>query len=262
MAVTINEVIGYGPTLRALILITGADVGRSMTVRVAPDTPPWGTAEFEAGVVRGWFEVPAPASAVIVDHELPLGVPVAVQVYLDGVLVVSGYAGYASVDAPLLTDPIWGQHIPVTILTWDVRQYERAGQVLEVSGSPSPVIIDSFERRATSTLRVLHRTGTDSASRLAARLAASSVLMIRPSCAHLEAAWVSVRARRRSRFSKAPDSAIVDELELVHIDKPWPDMRAVLSTLAELHAAVPTTLAAIRTRWPGTLGDIALEDLS
>lgn len=212
----------------------------------------------ETRILRGWDAVTAPAVAVIVDHEAELNVGVRYAVLISGVEVEASTVTLASA-LPLLSDPIYGRHIPVTIQSWPEMSRETTGHELQVVGNPAPIIIEGVEMLPKSSITLIHPAG--SAALLDAALTSSSVLRVRPSCPHLPTEWVSVRSRRRRKFSQRPDSADVDALELTHLGMPAPDTVGVGGTLGDLAAEVPTTLAAIAARWT-TLADIAFEDLT
>ena len=241
-------------TVRLRITIAAGTVGKALTITAAAT----GRA---ARTLRGWRDVPAPAIAVAVDHEAELNLPVRYAVLIDGVEVESVTL---TVDAPLpiLVDPIRGNPLEVIIQEWPAEDYERTGHEVTVAGSSAPVIIDGIETSARSSITLIHPPSGSTADQLADALRAGSRLRIRPACPDLPTVWASARGRRRRRFSTAPGSAIVDEIELRHTAQPAPDTAAVGNTLGDLHAAVPTTLAAIAARWPGVLADIAFEDLT
>ena len=241
-------------TVRLRVTIAAGNVGKELTITATAAGRPMRE-------VRGWRRVKAPTIAVVIDHEAELGVPVRYAVLINGVEIEAVTLVVPS-EWPLLTDPIRGRSVPVVIQEWPETHYERAGHELEISGSPDPVIIDGVEMRPTSTLTLIHPIGGDSAKVLEDLIAQRSVVRIRPSCSGLPTEWVSVRGRRRRRFSTAPDSALVDVLELRHLGQPNPDEPAAGNTLGDLNAAVPGKLADIVTRWPGVLADIAFEDLT
>lgn len=250
MAITATAARG---TVRLRVTTAPGNVGKSMTVTA--------TATGHAEIVRGWSSVPAPSTAVVIDHEAPLERDVRYAVLIDGAETDAVTVRLAS-DLPLLTDPIRGRHVPVIIQSWPTQSYERTGQELTIDGSPDPVIIEGVEMRPRSTITLIHPPTGIGAEDLAELLADRSVLRIRPTTPDLPDAWASTRARNRGRFSTATGSAVVDVLELQHIAQPDPDTTAIGATLGDLHDAVPTTLGAIHLRWPGTLADIALEDFT
>lgn len=241
-------------TVRLRVGLTAAQVGKALTVSATADGG-------QPRIVRGWDAVPAPLTAVVIDHEAELTVPVRYSVTLDGVEVEAATTTLPA-TFPLLTEPIRGTHIPVIIQEWPERSYERQGQVLEISRSADPIVIEGVEMRPQSTITVIHPTDGTSAADLVTLLAGSSVLRIRPACTSLPTEWVSVRSRRRRAFSRRPGAAWVDVMELRHLGQPAPDEVAVGATLGDLHEAVPGTLGDIRTRWPGVLADIAYEAFS
>lgn len=243
-------------TLRATFTTTSPTTGEPVTIGIEDSRG-------HRHIIRGWHLATAPAVGLVIDHELPLNEEFTLHAWdAQWVSLASVLGLVLASDAPMVSDPLRGRPIPVTIASWPDRTAERAGQSLTVPGAKAPIIIDGLEHSPMSTIRLLHNQTADSASRLAEQLDQASLLLIRPSCPHIEPAWASARGRSRSKFSTRPDSADVDEIELLHVDRPHSDQRAVGATLADLHAAVPGTLQDIADRWPGTLLDIAAEDLS
>ena len=242
-----------GSTLRLRIPIAAEHRGKLMSLRATA----W---HGVPRLVRGWHNVEAPSEAIVIDHEVELNQAVVYTLTIDGQDVFSHTFSVPSAT-PVISDPRRGHHIAVTILDWPEAISERTGQVLHVDRSSSPVLIDGVELAPTSVITVIHNVDEGSAQRLAEVIAGQSVVRIRPACADLPTVWASIRGRRRRKFSRRPDSVAVDVLELHHIDQPDQELRAIGSTLGDLHAAVPTTLADINARW-ATLGDLAFEDLS
>lgn len=245
-------------SIRFRLYLYTAEIGQPITIR----------ATYAGGsyIVRGWDRrIVSIAETPVVDHEAPLNEPVTISVQV-GDQPSSEWVSVTDTipsDYPLISDPLLGNHMEVTIQSWPDWAYERAGKTVEISDSRFPVIIDGFERGATSTLTLIHNRDTESARILQQVLRDKSVLRVRPSCPGLPAAWVSVRGRSRRRFSARTDSAQVDVLDLIHTDMPDRGQEAIGSSLQALHDAVPTTLAAISARWPNAgLITISLADLS
>lgn len=242
-----------GGSVRILWWSASSDFGKLATITV---TTPDGASR----IVRGFETVTVSEVAVVVDHEAELGRPLTYRSIIDGVTVDQVQVTVTS-ELPLITDPIRGRHVPVTIQSWPQVQHERAGSVIQIADSPEPVVVDGVESLGTSTITLIHSAGDDSADALQALLASSSVLVIRPTCADLPMRWASARDRTRKRFSRSPGSRWVDVIELVYLGMPWPDMPAQGNTLGDLHAAVPTTLGDIAARFPN-LALLAFTDVT
>lgn len=255
MAINLSAVTTERGTVRATLTVTGADVGSILTVSIRGG-------DFDERPIRGWDQVPA-ASGVVVDHEFPLNVDFGIYVREGDITGPRRAFGWGTIrsDTPLIGHPISGRHVPVTIADWPDHVHERRGQSLPLARSRVPVVIDGHEQFPTSTIRLIHNLDPVSSARLADILGAQSLLLVRPSCTDLPMAWVSVRSRRRGRFSKRARSAVVDELDMVHIDMPDPSTRAIGATLGQLHMAVDDgygRLSDIAAMWP-TLRDVAAE---
>lgn len=257
-SVEIPHIVSAG-TVRMQITVSTADIGRDMTI----------VATASGGVpriVRGWDATPAPSIAIVVDHEAELNTAILYTVLIDGVEVDSLTVTVPS-EMPLITDPIYGRHIPVIIQSWPERTHERAGQVLHAAGRREPIVIDGLELAPSSTITLIS-ADPNRARDLERMIADRSVVRVRPACGDLPTDWVSARDRSRRRFSRRAESATVDEISLAHTGQPEPGTPAVANSLAELDAYVtarlghPGTLSDIAEIWPGTLADIALTDLT
>lgn len=236
-------------SVRARLALSPSDRTHSLTIRVS----------YPGGgyILRGWLHREGLGQdSSVIDHEAPLNTPLRYTVEDELRTVLATMEVTISGDLPLLTEPVWGKSVAVTIQSWPHRSHVRAGKVVEVSDSPFPVIIDGFERAASSTIALIH-TDPASAEALEEMLATQSSLRIRPSCPYLEPAWVSVRDRRRGRFSLRQDSAITDTMELLHTGMPSPGLEAIGATLLDLHEAVPTTLQEIYDRWPQSFAGLS-----
>ncbi|MGN8690014.1 hypothetical protein ACTND8_08940 [Atopobiaceae bacterium HCP3S3_F7] len=240
-----------GWTVRFRVDVDADKVGLPITVMA--------TAADVERPVRGWSRPrPAPASLVAIDHEASLSHPTRYDVVISGRIAASATVTVPSA-LPVITDPIRGRHIPVTIGSWDEWAHDRNQISLTVARRRDPIILDAVEMLPTSTITLIHTAG--GAAALADLLQDQSLVQIRPTCPYLPTAWVSCGARKRSLFSHAPGSATVDQISVQHIGQPAPDTTAQGNTLRDLALAVPTTLAAIAARWPQMI-DIAYEDLA
>lgn len=197
--------------------------------------------------VRGWDQriVGTAGQYMAIDHEAPLNEQLTVSLRVGTNAAISRTFTVPS-NVPILSDPISGEGVHVTIQAWPEMAYERRGNTITISDSVWPVIIDGQEQAPSSTLTLLHNLVPSSAGDLERILSRGSVLRVRPSCPGMPAAWVSARGRRRGLFSRRPDSATVDVIELLHTAMPSPDVGAIGSTLQDL-----------ANMYPGTLGDIA-----
>lgn len=255
---SILEVNTSGGTMRFRVALYTNDRGNPITIKVIHSRGEY--------IIRGWDhrleKDPTLVNVLVVDHEAPLNERLRVLAIVgDGERSDERFITVPSAT-PLITDPLRGLSVPVTIQSWPEFTHERAGKVLEISDNRYPFIIDGFERAPVSTITLIHNVKDGSASALADLLESRSSLRIRPSCPAMEAAWVSARGRSRRPFSKREDSAMVDTIELFHTAMPDGNQQAIGNTLMDLYNAVPTTLLDISQRWPLRLIDISLEDLN
>ena len=134
-------------TVRLRETIPALDVGKVLSVRCTPTTG-------EPYTVRGFRDIEAPAEIIVVDHEAPLGQSLVYQVIVAGVVLSSATITVTS-TLPLLTHPVYGRSVPVTIQSWPERAHEQSGQVLPIADAKFPFIIDGMELAATSTLTTI-----------------------------------------------------------------------------------------------------------
>lgn len=238
-------------TVRLRITVDAGDVGEPVTITATPDGG-------ETRIVRGWDSVPATATVVALDHEADLNRSTRYAVLINGVETEAQDITLTA-DLPLVSDPVGGESVPVIIQDWPEFDHDRIGTEVQVAGSSSVVIIDGLEMMPRSSITMIVSAAAE--VMLAALLADSSVVQIRPTLPYLPTVWASARGRKVRRFSRRTDSALVVELPLTHVAMPNPDDPAVGNTLEDLHNAEPGTLQDIADRWT-TLADIAFEDLT
>lgn len=173
----------------------------------------------------------------------------------------------ADADRPTLIEPIRGNRAVVTVKSWDEQSATPQTRELSVPGRPDPITIPGVMETPTSTLELLTFTTVEEVT-LEALLADGKTVRLR-GWGTVEDTWLSVRGHSKRRFAPhlLNSETRVHSLEVRHTAMPDPLVRAVATTLGQLHnfmeatAGPGATLADIHARWPGTLLDIAADPL-
>lgn len=216
--------------------------------------------------VRGVVDVvPAGDAIVAVDFEAPLGRPVFYELEVtraDG-SVGEYVAGPVTLEAtlPVVSDPVTGEHVEVTVHEWPERISTNRGTVVEVAGRTDPVVVSDV-MGAPSSSPVLRTLTRAQVLGLRSVLADGAVVLLRAPCPGVEDAYLVVQQHAEQRIrNDATDDRRRHILAAVHAAPPALEIAAQGDTLADLNAAVPTTLLAISTTF-STLLEIAAADLS
>lgn len=232
-----------GGALRVVRQVTGGPVETVQGMETAPNT---------SGVVPDWT--------------VPLRQPVRYGVTHTG--GTSWWSDLLTVDAdrPTLIEPIRGQRATVTVVSWPDEDATPQTRELSVPGRPDPITIPGVMESPTSTIELLTFT-TDEARALESLLADGKTVRLR-GWGTVEDTWLSVRGHSRRRFAPhlLNSQTRIHTLEVRHTSMPDPTVRAIATTLGDLHAFMQAqipgaTLADIHDRWPGTLLDIAADPL-
>lgn len=215
----------------------------------------------------------APTSGVWDDPEVPLGVPVFYEVDIDGqtayisnTITVPGppITGMNNAPGAIITDPLRGRTVPVVVLTETAKISRKTrNSAIDIEGQTARVILTHSEGAPTRQPRLLTET-SEQAANLDEILAPGRPILLRTSCPTIPDRWLHPYGDRETDlFTDATSQVRVhqlgdtDELQA----NPWPDHLATSDTLGDLNQLLPTTLAAIPARWPGTLGDLAGTDI-
>lgn len=170
----------------------------------------------------------------------------------------------------LLSDPIGGNAVEVTIKEWTELGYDQRATVLDVEGAAQQVRLHDVESSPQSPEIILRTETGDQLQVLRALFGAGEPLLLRGACSGIEDAWLGITRRAEQRLTtKASDWRRHHVLsDVVHTTSPDPSLRAQGDTLGDLAAYVDAQLGAAGTLgdiaaiWAdGTLGDIAATDL-
>lgn len=164
---------------------------------------------------------------------------------------------------PVLSDPLTGAWVHVTVVEENERRYPQRATVLDVEGRRQRIRIYDVEGSADlPALKLRTDTATD-LSLLRDLFKSGKVLQLRYSCPGGEDAWIGLTGERseQRRTMRISDWTRYHVLEPMAEEQPDPETRATGDTLQDLHNAVPGTLQDIADQWPGTLLDIASTDL-
>lgn len=256
MIITVTEHAGPRATIR-----WDRETGDPTTGTMAVVRQTTGAVE----TVQGLDSVP-PSSGVATDWTVPLRTQVRY-----GIEHSSGITWWAdpitiNADRPDLIEPIRGQRVSVTVVSWPSEEADSQTRELIVPGRPDALIIPGVAMLPTSTLEVMVFT-TAEARALEALLADGKTVRLR-GWGTVEDTWLSVRNYSKRRFAPhlLHSETRIYSLDVRHTTMPDPGTRAVAKTLQDLHdymqQLVPgATLADIHARWPGTLLDIAADPL-
>lgn len=203
-------------------------------------------------VVRGAIEQPLRSSgtAVVTDREYPRSRQFLYQLrYIDaltGSVVVSSEWVVPPVETlARVSNPVTGTGVDLTVVQWPERAFSSRSVALDVDGRTDPYVLTSPMRAPVSevVLRTLTAGEWRSLERLLRR---GAVVQLRPSAAAVDDVYLSVLDYRQARLTRrAEDARRVHTVSVVEVGMPAPDVEAPGSTLADLHAAFPGTLADI-----------------
>lgn len=163
----------------------------------------------------------------------------------------------------LLSHPITGELVEVTIKNWNEVKYPQRSTVLDVEGRRERVRLWDVEGSPESP-EITLRTETAEQTRVVRALCApGNTLLLRGACDGIEDAWLGLSSDRSeqritTRASDARRHHVLADVLLT--GQPEPTTRASGDTLGDLYNAVPTNLGDIAATW-ATLGEIAAADL-
>lgn len=164
-------------------------------------------------------------------------------------------------DYPVLSHPVTGEQVQLTIVDWPELSYDNGRKVMRIPRRRSPVVMTGIEYMPTSSPELMTKTAAEM-RRFRALVEPGDALLLRPSCPGIEDAYMSLATRTEARMTvRAADQVRIHEMDADHVEAPDMHLRGRGDTLGDLHQAVPTTLADIHARWPGRLFDIADADL-
>jgi hypothetical protein len=218
--------------------------------------------------VRGFVDVEAPASGTFVahDYETPLARPVYFVLEVtreDGTRAeyVAGPVTLAS-DYPIVSNPVTGEHVELTLETWTDVAREGRGSVVAVHDRVYPVVVSGIMAGPTSA--PVMRTDTRQAGReLRSLLAGGQVVHLRVPELEVEDAYFAVTAHTETRVTnRGTDPRRRHTVAVAHVSAPLLEVPAMGDTLDDLAAAFPppSTLADVAATW-GTLVELAAADL-
>lgn len=206
--------------------------------------------------VRGAFQRPlvVASSAVVRDREYPLSRPfLYVLRYVDAVAgavtVYSDWIVPAQRELPRISDPITGEGVDATILTWPDLVSDARSSSFDVDGRPEPYVVTAPMGAPSSqlVLRTLDAAGWRS---LYALIRVGRVLQVRATVPSVDDAYVLPSRYVMSRLTnKADNVRRIHTLDVTVTGQPSPNILADGTTLQDLADAYPG----------GTLADIAAD---
>lgn len=206
--------------------------------------------------VRGAFErlLTASAEAIVRDREYPLSRPfLYVLRYVDAVdgavVIYSDWIIPEQRELPRISNPITGEGVDVTIVTWPELTREARSSSFDVDGRDVPYVVTAPMRAAQSQmiLRTLDAAGWRNLSALMAR---GQVVQVRGTIPSVDDGYVLVdRYAMRRLTNKAEDVRRLHTLDVTESGQPAPNILAAGTTLQDLADAYPG----------GTLADIAAD---
>lgn len=241
-----------------------AETRATVTIRQAP--APGLTMTLYRDTAFGRVPVPGVQSItattmVVTDHAVPLNRPVTYGVALsDGQVFTAAPVTLVS-ELCLLTNPVSGAVADVWIATWPDRTFDTPSTVVKVPGRRSPIIIQDIEGAAASNPELLTRT-RDQRLSVENLTATGELLLIRTVSVDVPDAYLAITNRAEKRLSNSSRST--SRLHALTVQEVGAESVTELglgSTLGDLAAVVPGTLAALAQMFPGgTLLDIAATD--
>lgn len=215
--------------------------------------------------VRGFVDRTDLVTFVAYDFEAPLARPV---FYVLEVLRTDGTrteyaAGPVQLDAtrPILSNPVTGELVELAAVEqWPELSYDGRAQVIPVVGRRDPVVVSDSSTFPTSqpVLRV-----DDVATRTSVRalLETGQVVLLRAPEVDVEDAYLLPTTYNEQRLTNsATDVRRRYALAAAHVSAPGLGYPSPGDDLADLNAAVPTTLADVAATFPSLLA-IASADL-
>lgn len=218
--------------------------------------------------VRGFSDLeygPELAAFVAVDHEGPLERDyfyVLELVHTDGTRSEHAVGPYVHTSSyPLVTNPLTGETVAVTLERWDEQTREGRGAVIAVADRVDPVIVTGGMAAPVSAPEL--RTDTRQSRReLVALLSAGYPVLLRVPEVDVEDAYLVVERHTESRLTNRPDDVRRRHvLGVRHVGIPELETAASSDDLTDLANAFPAgTLLDVSNAF-GTLLELAAADL-
>lgn len=215
--------------------------------------------------VRGFYRRTDLVDVVAYDYEAPLARPV---FYVLEVLRTTGgrteYAnGPVTIPAtrPVLSNPVTGASVELAAVeTWPELSYNGRTQVIPVVGRTDPVVV-SDAGTLPSSQPVIRTDDVGARREVRELLMPGGVVLLRAPEVDVEDAYLAVTEWAEQRLTNSPaDVRRRHQLTALHASAPGIGLPASGDTLADLEAAVPTTLLALSQTF-STLLEIAAADL-
>lgn len=196
--------------------------------------------------VRGAFNraLTVSSATVVRDREYPLSRPfLYVLRYVDAVAgpvtVYSNWCEPLERELPRISNPITGEGVDATIVTWPEFTHEARSSAFDVDGRSAPYVVTSTMRAPTSQLllRTLDATGWRGLSRL---IRLGQVLHVRATDPALDDGYVLPTRYLLSRISnRAVDTRRLHTLDVTESGQPSPQIVASGTTLQDIADAYP-----------------------
>ncbi len=261
----------------AVVVTVDPQSGYRVVVTVTGMTSPYVWTLERLDVDFGWLPVRGPGwigDSVVTDYEAALnqtgGLYYRVTYYdligpnLIKFTVEGGSPAYLEAELPVISNPITGEYVELSVQSWPEWSRGERAATLEVPGADYPIIIS--DRLGAATSQVTLRTDTVETRRsLKDLLQVGHVYQLRPACSGVldESGYLHMRqVTSRRRSNHAGDPVRFWPLDVTHASMPAPLIAAVGSTLQDIYDAYPTPddLADLEAAFPGNLIDIAAED--
>lgn len=216
-------------------------------------------------------EALAVEATVLDDTEAPLNRPLYYRlVAADGSSWVTPDPVTVESRLSLLSEPISGTSVEVTVKEWNEQGYDQRATVLDIEGAAQQLRLHDVESSPQSPQITLRTETGDQLALVRKLFAPGDAVLLRGACAGIEDAYLGVTKRVEQRVTMRADDWRRHHIltDVVHEAGPDRSLRARGDTLGDLAAYVDAsvgvsgTLGDIASLWPdGTLGDIAATDL-
>lgn len=214
--------------------------------------------------VRGFVDRTDAIDFVAYDYEAPLERPTfyVLEVYRTaGRTEVAAGPVQLAATHPIVSNPVTGELVELAAVeVWPELNYKGRVSVIAVVGRRDPVVV-SDAATSPSSQPVLRTDDVGTRQLLRDLLSTGQVVLLRAPEPDVEDAYLAVTEWTEQRITTAAaDVRRRHQLTAEHSAPPALAVSAIGDTLADLEAAVPTTLAAVSTTFT-TLLEIAATDL-
>lgn len=216
--------------------------------------------------VRGYVSRTDLPDVVAYDYEAPLARPVfyVVVVTRTDLTRSEWAAGPVQLDAthPVMSNPLTGDHVTLSAVeAWPELAYSGRSQVIPVIGRAAPVVVS--DSATTPSSQPILRTDTLPMRRTVRdMLTTGQVVLLRAPEPDVEDTYLVATEWSEVRVTtSAADVRRRHQLTATHVEPPSLELASPGDTLADLAAAVPTTLLDLSAMFP-TLLDVAAADLA